>query len=1713
MKEKSPAKRLLALALAFIMVLGMMPQNVFAEVEPANWVDDAKTARYWPIPHQGRLVKVSSADPLKNPSVEYVGTYTRPDGREVVRLSFSVYAGATTAVWEKLIIKPDAELANMIDWSLSGMGKGRPTQSTTFHDTDRLNNEFVGFDKISDAQSGSGNTYSVDMTENGTQAVKTVLIGPWGQESPIDLVLKEGQSVKNLINNPLIQARLMDKEYERIYSTTTAEAEAVPYSSYTFSTFIPVRVNLGEGTLMTDVVRNYENIFKSASATMRYNEEEGYIDVYSKRTHGTIGAFADSGGSFNATDGRNRGFYAFRQSFDASFKNILKPQGESKVVAQVFVANPDDTITYPDETGKTAKADRRLDISEDGVFLKDGIGYIQVADNKWPTDYRIDVSATITDPNKAFLPTGAELTGYGYSTVVRYFIDKDKLREKFGSSDLVAYEFFSTLLVSNETGVEEFKSVPRDEDIDLKRGDKITLRFDGRRDLITLGTFDTQGSYIQIGDDQFAIDIRTTADKAKYTGSLGANYMKVMEVTVPFDIKIKKDTPVTVYSRKTKLQEVSPGMTVTFNYSAQDDSGNPVKKDKIYRFERPLVDGYTRNEKGEIFKDGIKINKPQDNLFIDNHDPIVRPKQTTHAGGILTKTVDVPDIDELFTDSPYLTGRSKYDRVNVYVYKGTHTITDEENNEIIIVKEEDRIGTIKASDQKIKINVNGNEVQGYQWASQKELDETEGADNSDYVDPSKWAQKDTGLYFTNQDVLQGALENDTPVVEQIQAKVVFDLNGGSLDKTVKSYEGIDPAKLPGTEFAYLYERSEETQNLVRIAPLNKKIRGEEGYTESGFTGDNVSNKDHNGFELQDDPLELRKFPTEEPTLSSSEYEFLGWTTQKITGNATNDFAKLEKATKVEEVNSGKNYIFTDVTPFDKGITVYAAYGKKPAKIVLHRNMNDQDTVVEEILLSQNNFDGGVVNIPEVYYDQTNKGEIEKFNADNFQEDFLKENTFVGWMLPNQENNGYIENKSYKAGALLINNGYTQDEIDNKQVAYSNLSETKALPNTFDLKLDKTYDEIIELGGEIHLYASYRPFYTVKLKKQFKKYNEADGRYEDLTTEELKKAHDVKFGLLFRTAVTNWNDPTVLQAANYYTLNPANLKDQEILKEWKKSEDNQLEWTVPGYDIHGQRISYIGVEVPIGQEANYTKHSNAEDWSTLGINVYVRIPEEGKPTVQDPNAPQDPINPTVKLSKSQSVSFTNPDDTVDAFTAATSRKPLGVDTEGQKDEKLTAEQISQIEGYEITVTNIPVDVEAPIFKGNIYDGETDFGIYSPNDKGIDKIKLTYTSGEYTTSVEAEITPDGITGATPGGKPAFEIVEDEEGNYVITVSNENWKFKAGDKITAQYFKGVAESKITPIEVQPKLEANKIKEIAQVPFKEIKDDSGHGTGDYDTSKVQIEVVIPNPTPDAPGNGSTFTPGIVDESGNFTPIEGVAPIVVDTNVRPGDKVTVDIPRDKLNHGDTIAFKSEEPRKTTVTPDGKDTGFGYLVVDLEGPKVNKSELKDDYFRMFADLTAELDELPEEGRVKIIVGNDEQTFETKDKAIEYLRAVERSVTADNMPEVKIIVLDASNNKTETKVEYKREEQIDIWLMDVIAGDEVIRVRTEVGAKLTVRVMRDGVQVASAEVDAATADINSISLWDNTAATPAKFKLQESDIIIIEATKDGARANPLVYFVQ
>ncbi|WP_454206385.1 hypothetical protein [Peptoniphilus sp. Marseille-Q6390] len=1630
MDKKQISKRCLALFLSLIMIIGIMPLNIFAEVEPANWVDDAQTARYWPIPHQGRLVKVSSAEALKNPTLRYIGGYTRPDGREVVRLAFGGYLTITSGVWKRLILKPDNNLNALIDWDESGMGKKMPGQFPNNHDGWSFNNEFIRFKPLSAQQGGSGNLHVVDLGLDGTQTTNAPLQYV-NFETPIDLVLKAGQTVKNLDKNPLIQMRLTDDKYERIYSTIIEENQEVPYSSYTISTFIPVRVDLKQGILNTDVVRNYENTFQTASSYIKYNEEKGYFDVYMRRTQGQVGSVADVGGSMNSGDTRNRGDYGFMQSFDESLIDILKPQDESKTVIQLFSADGNDKIYNASEDPTVPKPANRIDYSLNDIERKNGVGIVKYSSN---------------DPNKTFLPGTPTLTGYGNSTVVRYYVDKDKLKEKFGSSDIISYEFFSTLFATNETGVEEFKSVPRNEDINLKRGDTIDIRFDGRRDLITLGTFDTNGSFIQIGDDQYKISLRTTGDKTSYTGGLllgGKDYMRKMTVSVPFDIKIKKDTPLTIFSRKTKMQEVSPGMTVTFNYSDKNLSGGTITKSKTYRFERPLVEGYTRNEKGEIFKDGQKINNPNDSLFIDNHDPLMSSRQENFGGGILTRTADAPDIDEIFTDSEYLTGRSKYDRVYVYPY-------DANKNEVTTAK---RLGTIQAADKKIEMNVNGDDVQGFEWTS--------ASNDADHkINSSYWATKDMPLYFTNQDVLANALESKDPVVEQVQAKVTFDLNGGTLDQSVLSYKGVDKDKKVGTEHAYLSNRTNQQEPVVRIAPMNEKFANQEGYVANGFEGANVDLKDHNGknfekniaaltsaiaeasgekktklqgeLERTKKALELRKFVEKDPKISGK--TFLGWTTQKLTGTpqeVTEAFIKLKEADSVDKYISGDNLIFTSTSPITKNMTVYAAYGSP--LVTFHTNppaglKGKTDETVTQSLTEQNLTDRTVRL-------QKNWGDP-KFKMEGY--------SLVGYST---DPNADIPDENKTGTGVNVDN-YLRDG------------------DQYPLTADQVRDGV-------DLYAVWKKNYHVDVKKVWES--------EDLKTKNYEK---IKVGLLARPAVGAAGFEIVDQNAVYRPV-PGSV--QALSSATPKT--GKINWNnLPSYDEAGHRMSYIAVELTDSTEKLFNAGSiNYKDYGATIVNTNQN---EGKGGYK--------------------VQLVNTDG-VDSMSAATMRSHYTKDGSLINPNENKTMKYFDTYGYSITLTNKKVDVQPPTIDPIKYDA-TQVVVRKVGDPS--KIVTTLPDGKTVTVVKhtnGNYVFDQVSSTFTGT-----VTVD---NGVITI--QTGKLTPGDIVKAQQFKviGQAEtpSAITEAKVEAQPVSHKVEEKEQLP----KDENGNAVVEFN---VPNHPLLPPKAGSKYTLGYFEGEGEEKKFVPLAPVDAtdkIDPVVLDKDMVSDDRTEVKkqilIPADKFDQinklkeqGIELVIQSDEEGKKPNYSDG-------FTLDLTAPTA-EAKTKEDMWRRWVNV--DLSNFKEDSQVIVVKYKNNagtQILRLQNKA--ELQATIEMLNRNGFSNADISLEDRFGNATALDPQYIPSKIIDIMVRRERIGKDFVQVKAyEEGVTVTVRIYNP----EDFEAVRTKADGYLSKAKVTTQATVGKkyqkimltdpqgnpYKLQAGEIIeIIGVNESGAYTNP------
>lgn len=214
-------KKILSIVLAVVMLMTAVPFHVLAEtyraedgsIKTTDWSEKAAKEREtktgsWPLSLKNRLVRVSPADPVKTPDINYVGVYTNADGREVVRLTFNAFTVAANQ-WDKLLVRLPKELADVFDEKNPQSGIYKGTNSYGNHDMMDINwikyplaDAKVPLEKLAWNVAGGQNVYAVDLYQNGSMSQNTKVV------IPIDLVLKEGKSIKDLKKDLLVQARL-----------------------------------------------------------------------------------------------------------------------------------------------------------------------------------------------------------------------------------------------------------------------------------------------------------------------------------------------------------------------------------------------------------------------------------------------------------------------------------------------------------------------------------------------------------------------------------------------------------------------------------------------------------------------------------------------------------------------------------------------------------------------------------------------------------------------------------------------------------------------------------------------------------------------------------------------------------------------------------------------------------------------------------------------------------------------------------------------------------------------------------------------------------------------------------------------------------------------------------------------------------------------------------------------------------------------------------------------------------------------------------------------------------------------------------------------------------------------------------------------------------------------------------------------------------------
>lgn len=510
--------------------------------------------------------------------------------------------------------------------------------------------------------------------------------------------------------------------------------------------------------------------------------------------------------------------------------------------------------------------------------------------------------------------------------------------------------------------------------------------------------------------------------------------------------------------------------------------------------------------------------------------------------------------------------------------------------------------------------------------------------------------------------------------------------------------------------------------------------------------------------------------------------------------------------------------------------LYAIY-KPILKIVLHNGKDGKDERTKEIPVTKDMFKGNkaIIKIDQPYYNSSTPGTL--------GEDFkMKDQSFVGWTIKKGlkvsfgdhlvDNANQISAKP--SGKYMV---YTLKQLKNGadlKKPNGKYVNPPYLPNGFSLVLEGDMLEIAkENKGIIDLYANYKPYITVKATKEFKTYDWTSKKYSPYNGEKPK----VYMGLLYRTYVTNFNDPTVHVDANYHPLRPVDYgKDGYSKKDYKESVlklydgNNKPTWHVRGYDQYGVRISYSLVEVPDEYMNDYMNFTN--DWATLGVQIFHHASGAGI----NPNAPADPWSDGRQVAKLQTVSIPNDKGGVDAFTAATTRETV---------QDASQKGTNDYNGYNIKIANIPVDVPSPNVETITHGDKEAIISYSENKApgaiNVDKIVVNYTEhgqkthpyhlvrngekwdvhGELnTTRFKAEFVE---RNGDRHGAVRFYFEDSNKSFYCIESSTGK---RTTDIMEVENHKGQKKSKATPVTFEPLRDSNKLVNLRQEKNKIIGD-----------------------------------------------------------------------------------------------------------------------------------------------------------------------------------------------------------------------------------------------------------------------------------------------------
>lgn len=576
-----------------------------------------------------------------------------------------------------------------------------------------------------------------------------------------------------------------------------------------------------------------------------------------------------------------------------------------------------------------------------------------------------------------------------------------------------------------------------------------------------------------------------------------------------------------------------------------------------------------------------------------------------------------------------------------------------------------------------------------------------------------------------------------------------------------------------------FDKYDGGKDLVVTVPSSDKFRGDAGYVENGLGVDNMPAN-----------------PTKEG------YIFKGWSTKQTTAS---DFAKAEKLTKVDQWNEGKAYIFDGTVPVNKSYRVYPVWEEenKGFTIVLHSN--DGTDRKEEIKIAYDEKLPSKTLMDSFKSQDEQNGEVGKakysrlstlpnaYDVNDGKEkgifDYRAGYNLVGWSTDANNSNVKIED-------LFSNAGILAREGEGKTAKYYLTTVRTKAQGIGQAAAAKLFNEItIDTNNEVHLYAAWKPYFNIELTKQW--YDSTAAKFKNKTVKEILQllahgdqtqtpaqdaslAEPIQIGLLYRTAVTEANDPTITGEANYYLVNGS-------LQRLDKN-GAPLKWTLPSYDRYGKRLSYIAVEFEDTPEGIARYNAFGQKWTNIWATVADNLHK--KPGEVWDNE---------SISKVQSLIVPKANGDVDAFSGATVRK-LYEDGTPITETQANNSTVGTTPSYKTTFYNLKVEIANPTFL-KMYEGDKVVRLKAPDDPRVQVVefdlpevaeKIIFKRDDADRTVWKRVTANAQNKWDESYKIDYTLVEtNHNGNKVLELKldlegkNKYKYLKAGQDVAATYY----------------------------------------------------------------------------------------------------------------------------------------------------------------------------------------------------------------------------------------------------------------------------------------------------------------------------------------